>query len=195
MNTLRVRKKPWLPFGVALLALPLVAVAFDFFTGARLLSRIGEVVYTSDVDPFELRDAFWASLFAVGGGLMIVWGLRELLFPQTVVRAGLDSLRLGVRGPLRGPSAVPWDDIEDVYALTLDIEGLEIPALAVAVVKRGELTDHPWGARWVAEHTLALDAANWDVPLDEVISQVATIRRAALSPARSESDRGWSAEP
>lgn len=200
MTTVRVRRKPLLPFFVALAGLPLIAIAFDFATGARLLRQIGDVVYASDVDPFELRDSFLASLFGFVGAGMVVWGLRELVFPQSVVKAEADSLRLAVRGPLGKLTNVPWDELEEIAATTRELDGHVVPALAVTVTRPGELPDHPWNARWVG-HTLVVDADHWDHPLDEVVNEIVRLRRAALTasppmrPAPPEASDAMSEEP
>lgn len=180
MTRVRVRRKPLLPFFVALAGLPLIAIAFDFATGARLLRQIGEVVYTSDVDPFELRDSFLASLFGFAGTVMVIWGLRELVFPQSVVKADEEALRVSVRGPFGRLTNIPWDELEEVAESTREVDGKVVPALALTVTRPGELPDHPWNSRWVG-HTLVLDADHWDQPLDAVVNDIVRLRRAALT--------------
>jgi hypothetical protein len=176
----RVRRKPLFPFFVALAGLPLVAVAFDFFTGARLLSQIGDVVYASDVDPFELRDAFLASLFAFVGGAMVLWGLRDLVVPKNILRADAEALRIAVRGPFAKSTSIAWSDLEEVAETTRAVDRQVLPALALTVTAQGELPDDPWGARWIGGHTLVMDATRWDMPLDEVVAELTRMRRAAL---------------
>jgi len=176
----RVRRKPLFPFFVALAGLPLVAIAFDFFTGARLLNRIGEVVYNSDVDPFELRDAFLASLFAFMGGTMVLWGLRDLVVPKPILKADPDALRLAVRGPFGRLTNVVWSELEEAKEATREVDGQTLPALALTVSTQGELPDEPWGARWVGGHTLVMDATRWDTTLADVVSELTRLRHQAL---------------
>lgn len=182
-----VRRSPWRPFVVALAALPMLAVAYDFSTGGRILRELGALVYgTKDVEAFELREVFWTALFYVAGVLGVLWGIRELAVPRAVVSADADGIRLVLRGPWLPASRLAWSAFDDARPATVDLVGDRRPALVVTVLDGHDLPDDPWGARWTSPNTLAIDVTGWDLAAADVaralMAQSRSLRRAGLEP-------------
>ncbi|MDH3307520.1 MAG: hypothetical protein OEO77_08405 [Acidimicrobiia bacterium] len=165
MDRLIIRRTPWRPFGLALIALPVLAVAYDFASGGRLLGSLGEILYRNgEVEAFEVRDVFWVALYLIAGVLSVIWGVKELAIPRPVVVADDEGLHVLLRGPFLPASFLGWSDFDDARAGTVDLVGESRPALVLTVVSRSRLPGDPWGARWTSDHTLAVDTTGWDRP-------------------------------
>jgi hypothetical protein len=83
------------------------------------------------------------------------------------------GLAVRLRGPHRGPSLIPWDNIRDVGGDVIDDEGDDIPLLVVTVFNRDDLPENPWGARWVADRELGVMAQDFDDDPHRVAERIA----------------------
>jgi hypothetical protein len=147
----------------ALGGVPFVIVATDVLTRRRLTNALREILFRpEDTQIFEARDVIWAWVMLVCGLFVVVFGLKELMFPAVVVEASGQGLRLKVNGPLRRGRTIPWHEIDDVGSGSVDDEGDALPVLWVKVERPERLPDQPWGARWIAEDTIAVLASDWD---------------------------------
>ncbi len=174
-----VRRRAIRPFLVALAGVPLLAMMYDFLTGATLLTRFGELIYPGDLDAFEARDLIWASFLALVGSVALVWGLRELLFPRRILTVDDAGLLVAFGGPFHGSVRLPWVDVDDLRSGTMTENGVERPTLVLTIFDRGLLPEHPWAARWTDGFTLAIDVTGWDKTPTEVLAAFDSHRRAA----------------
>ena len=174
-----VRRRPFGPFVIALVGVPLMAIMYDFLTGSHVLIRFGELIYRDEVEAFEARDLIWAAAFGIVGTLALAWGLRELLFPRRVLIVDDSGLLISVGGPFGSLVRVPWADVDDMRVGELTIDEETKPSIDLTILDRALLPENPWGARWRDGHTLAIDAGSWDKTPEAVVAEFDSRRRAA----------------
>jgi hypothetical protein len=80
-----------------------------------------------------------------------------------VIEARDEGLAVRLRGPFRPPDLIPWGNIVDIEPGEIVDEGDVLVLLQIELFSRGELPDHPWGARWVETRTLGLLAQDWSI--------------------------------
>lgn len=152
--------KMWL---MAMGGIPLLVISLDVLTARRMTRWLTDLMFRpEDVQIFEPRDVIFAWVMFLFGALLVIWGLKELFVPTKVVECRDDGLAVRVNGPFRGPSLIPWGNIQDVGGADIDDEGDLIPLLIITMFNREGLPDNPWGARWVAERELGIMAQDWD---------------------------------
>lgn len=178
-----VRRSGWRAWAVAMLSIPALVIAVDVLTRRRLTDLFRELLFRpDDTQLFEPRDVIWASLLAAVGLAFAIWGLRELLFPTPVFVAEPDGIRLRLGGPFsRALTEIPWDQVDDLGASTVDDDGDSIPVLWIRLLDRRDLPDNPWGARWADDRTLAITASDWDRPPPEVAPAAVDVALASAS--------------
>lgn len=137
----------------------------------------------------------WAGALAVVGGILTVWGLKELFAPRSVVLAGEAGLELAIAGPFRRSVRLSWDQVDDVFVAALTDDDEVVPAVGVRVFDPGLLPVDPWGARWVDDRTVAILAGGWDRSPAEAASSIGEIAveamgRRAAGAVPSEDDSG-----
>jgi hypothetical protein len=172
---------------MAIGGIPLLVISLDVLTARRITRWLTETMFRpEDVQIFEPRDVIFAWAMFLFGALAVVWGLKELFVPTKVVEGRDDGLALRINGPFRGPSLIPWKNIQDVGGADVDDEGDVIPLLVVTVFDRKDLPDNPWGARWVAERELGIMAQDWDEDPQDAAERIANY---AIEAARREQRR------
>ena len=188
MRPVVIRRSAFRMWTLALAGVPLVVVAVDVLTRRRLTDALREMLFRpEDTQIFEPRDVIWAWVMLVVGGIVVVFGLKELMFPTTVIEANGQGLRLKLSGPLRPSTTVPWDAIDDIGSGSVADEGDRLPVLWLRLFRPELLPPEPWGARWIDEQTIALLASDWDrsaVRASEEISALAVA--SASAPVASE---------
>jgi hypothetical protein len=153
--------------------IPLLIISLDVLTNRRITNWLREIVFRpEDTQIYEPRDVIFAWAMVLFAGFLVLWGLKELFAPTRVVECRPEGLALKVNGPFRPASVVPWADIDDVSASETVDEGTEVPLLSVRVLDRGDLPDHPWGARWVGKTELGVLAEDWSQDPAKVASRV-----------------------
>ncbi len=163
MEEVVIRRSPWKMWGIALLGMPLGLLALDVLTQRRVTNALRDIVFNpQDTQLFEARDVIWAWLMAIVGLGMALFGLKELIFPTTVVTADRDGLGLKVAGPLRRPVAIPWSAVDDIGSASVEDDGAVLSVMWVRVMEPELLPLEPWGGRWMDERTIALLATDWD---------------------------------
>lgn len=172
-----VRRSGWRAWAVAMLSIPLLVIAVDVLTNRRITDFFRGLLFRpDDTQLFEPRDVIWVAAMGVVGLVFALWGLRELLAPTPVLSATADGLALRLGGPLsRSTTTIPWDDIDDLGAGTVDDDGDRVPVLWVRVFDKEAIAPAPWGARWVDDRTLAVFAADWERPAAEVAPEVVEV--------------------
>ena len=185
--------KLWL---MALGGIPLLVVSLDVLTERNITRWLTDLIFRpEDVQIYEPRDVIYAWVMFFFGALFVLWGLKELFIPTRVLECRDDGLALRLSGPLRGPSLIGWDNIQDVGGDEVIDEGDKIPVLVLSVFNREELPANPWGARWVDERELAVMAQDWGTDPDRVAEKIADYAVAAVRRQRAkETARLWQEE-
>lgn len=188
-DTVKYEKSALRVWLLALLGVPLVLVGSDYFFSQRLIGRFGDLVYgTEEVPAFEPRDTILAILFIIVGLALIIWGLRELVFPSKVFVADEEGIRVAAAGPFRRPTLIPWASLIDVEYESITDDGRIRPGVRVKVADRTNLPDHPWGARWVGPTDLMIDATGWSPPADGLVEAVWQVRQTVALESSTETE-------
>ncbi|MGH8915294.1 MAG: hypothetical protein ACRDZM_12365 [Acidimicrobiia bacterium] len=160
---------------LAIGGIPLLVIAVDVLTNRRITNWLREMLFNpDDTQIYEPRDVIWAWAMLLFSGFLVLWGLKELFMPAKVVEGRDQGLAVKLRGPLRKPDVIPWANIVDVAPGEITDEGDILLLLRIEVLTRGDLPEHPWGARWIESRVLGLLAEDWSIPPAKVAEQVAT---------------------
>lgn len=149
---------------LAMGGIPLLVIAVDVLTSRRITNWLRELIFRpEDTQIYEPRDVIWAWALLLFSVLLVVWGLKELFMPTKVIEARDEGLAVRLRGPFRPPDLIPWGNIVDIEPGEIVDEGDVLVLLQIELFSRGQLPDHPWGARWVETRTLGLLAQDWSI--------------------------------
>lgn len=158
---------------LAMGGIPLLVIAVDVLTSRRITNWLRELLFTpEDTQIYEPRDVIWAWALLFFSVFLVVWGLKELFMPTKVIEARDDGLAVKLRGPFRKPDLIPWGNIADIESGEIVDEGDVLLLLRIKLFARGELPEHPWGARWVETRVLGLLAQDWSAPPSQVADQL-----------------------
>jgi hypothetical protein len=181
MTPIVIRRSAVRMWVMALAGVPFVVLAVDVLTRRRLTNALREVLFRpEDTQIFEPRDVIWAWVMLVCAGILVVFGLKELMFPTTVVEANEAGLRVRLSGPLRTVTTIPWDAIDDIGSGSVSDEGDRLPVFWIRLFDPGIIPDQPWGARWIDENTVALLASDWDRTAVRAAEEVTLLALAAV---------------
>jgi hypothetical protein len=170
---LEVRRSGWKMWWMAIGSIPLLIIGLDVLTNRRITNWLREMLFTpEDTQIYEPRDVIWAWAMVLFAGLVVIWALKELFVPTPVLKATPEGLSLKLRGPFRKADLLPWEGIKDIQGGEIDDEDETIPLLAVEVLDRHGLPDHPWGARWVDSRVLGILAQDWAEDPDEIADAI-----------------------
>ncbi|HEY5889629.1 MAG TPA: hypothetical protein VIW94_02870 [Acidimicrobiia bacterium] len=190
---LEVRRSGWKMWWMALGAIPLLVIGLDVLTNRRITNWLRELLFRpDDTQIYEPRDVIWAWALVLFSALIVVWSLKELFAPTPVVRATPEGLAMKLRGPFRKADLLPWDSIKDIRGGEIDDEEENLALLAVEVLDRSGLPDHPWGARWVDARVLGILAQDWAEDPDEIADAIGEY---AVRLVRSERDHAAHVQP
>ncbi|MEA1902354.1 MAG: hypothetical protein U9N56_02385 [Actinomycetota bacterium] len=180
--------KMWL---MAMAGIPLLVISLDVLTNRRITDWLRELIFRpEDTQIYEPRDVIWAWVMALFAGFIVLWGLKELFMPTRVVESRHDGLALKLGGPFRSATVIPWEQLDDVSGKEVEDEGDRVPVLVVKVLSRGDLPEHPWGARWIEDDQLAVLAQDWAEDPRTVADQVIEFAvQTAENEARERADR------
>jgi hypothetical protein len=158
---------------LAIGGIPLLVIAVDVLTSRRITNWLRELIFTpEDTQIYEPRDVIWAWAILLFAVFIVFWGLKELFRPTKVLEAKDDGLHVRMRGPFRPADLIPWRNITDIGAGEITDEGDVLLLLRISLVERGDLPDHPWGARWLEPKVLGLLAEDWATPPSKVAEQI-----------------------
>jgi hypothetical protein len=176
--------KMWL---MAMGGIPLLIISLDVLTARRITRWLTDLIFRpEDIQIYEPRDVIYDWVMLLFGALLVGWGLKELFVPTKVVECLDEGLALRLRGPVRPPELIPWDNIRDVGGDDIDDDGEIIPLLVLTVFSREGLPDNPWGARWVGERELGIMAQDWEIDPDTAAEKIADFAVAAARRGRRE---------
>lgn len=171
---------------ISLAAIPALILGIDVLWRRRIVDWASGIVFDSDPQTLETRDEIWAWALVVVGGMVVIWGLKELFFPSPLVRTDDEGVHLRMGGPFRPATTLPWLSLYDVDAGTLEDDEEEIEVLIVEVKDPSLLPENPWAGRRVEKRTVALYTSEWDTRADEVARTIAdqaiTVARANPPP-------------
>lgn len=177
-ETVEFETSAWRVWLLALLGVPFLLLGADFFFQQKLIGVFRELIYgTEELPAFEPRDEIFAALFVVVGTGLILWGLKELVFPKKVLVADGQGVRLSVAGPFRPAVLIPWSVLKDVSYELIDSEGDPRPTILIEVEDRLDLPDHPWGARWVGAGALLVDTGGWSPPAVDIVDSLVRLQQ------------------
>jgi hypothetical protein len=177
----RSAMKMWL---LAIGGIPILVIAVDVLTNRRITNWLREMVFNpNDTQIYEPRDVIWAWAMLFFSGFLVLWGLKELFVPTKVIEGRDEGLAVRLRGPFMRPDIIPWGTVIDIEAGEIIDEGDILILLRIELATRGDLPEHPWGARWVETRVLGVLAQDWSTPPAEVAAQLS---RYAVDAARRE---------
>lgn len=162
--------RTWL---ISLAAIPAVVVGVDVLWRQRIVNWVTDLVFESDPQTLDARDEIWAWALVVVGGVVVVWGLKELFFPAPILRTDDEGVHIRMGGPFRPSTTLPWFSLHDIDAGTLEDDEEEVEVLIVEVKDPALLPDNPWGGRRFDNRTVALFTTEWDTRADQVAVTIA----------------------
>jgi hypothetical protein len=182
MTPVVIRRSAFRMWTFALMGIPLVVLAVDVVTRRRMTNALREILFRPEsTQIFEPRDVIWAWVMLLCGVILVGFGLKELMFPTTVVEANSLGLRVKVSGPLRPSTVLPWDAVDDLGSGSVADEGDRLPVMWIRLFKPDLLPVQPWGARWIDERTIALLTADWDRSAVKAAEEITRVAMAAVS--------------
>jgi len=168
----------------AILGVPFVIFGVDTLGGRRLTTRLTDLIYPGDnvVPPaIETHELAWAWAFLVAGGIFTVWALKELIAPRRVVTGDWRGVSVGLAGPFLPSTLVPWSLIDDIRSGTAGDGESEFPVLILDLRDRGDISERPWGARWVTQGRLAVASRDWEQNASKVAVALRQLAREVLA--------------
>jgi len=194
--TLVIKRSALRMWLLALGGIPLLVIAVDVLTNRTLTNRLREMLFEPDATQlYEPRDVIYAWAMLIFGGLLVLWGLKELFYPTKVVEARSDGIAIRLRGPLRRPDVIPWEIIRDIRPGQIEDEGESLPLLKIEIFSRGELPSHPWGARWLEPNVLGILAQDWADTPDDITKKITEFAVEVAREARRERTKSiWEPE-
>lgn len=163
--------KMWM---LAMGGIPLLVIAVDVLTNRRITNWLRELIFRpDDTQIFEPRDVIWAWAILAFATFLVVWGLKELFVPTKVIEARDEGILVRLRGPLRPADLIRWENVVDIEPGEISDEGDVLLLLRIRLLSRGDLPDHPWGARWVETRVLGILAEDWATPPAKVADRLA----------------------
>jgi len=184
MTPLVIRRSAFRMWTMSLVGVPFVVLAVDVLTRRRITNALRDILFEPEATQlFEPRDVIWAWVMLVSAGIIVIFGLKELMFPSTVVEANETGLRLKLSGPLRRPITLSWEQIDDIGSGSVADEGDRLPVLWVRLFEPELVPAQPWGARWIDERTVAMLAADWDRSAVKAADEITRLALAAVTPA------------
>ncbi|HVR31466.1 MAG TPA: hypothetical protein VMS74_02035 [Acidimicrobiia bacterium] len=182
MTPLVIRRSAFRMWTMSLVGVPFVVLAVDVLTRRRITNALREILFEPEATQlFEPRDVIWAWVMLVSAGIIVIFGLKELMFPSTVVEANGSGLRLKLSGPLRPPTTLSWEQIDDIGSGSVADEGDRLPVLWVRLFEPELVPAQPWGARWIDERTVAMLAADWDRSAVKAAEEITSLALAAVT--------------
>lgn len=163
MSPIVIRRSAVRMWTMALAGVPLVIIGVDVVTRRRLTDALRAVLFRpEDTQIFEPRDVIWAWVMLAVGLIVVAFGLKELMFPATVLEANTLGVRVKLSGPFRPSTSIPWETIDDLGSGSVADEGDRLPVVWLRLTDPDLVPDQPWGARWIDDNTVAILASDWD---------------------------------
>lgn len=160
--TVAVRRSSLRMWLLAMAGIPFLVIGLDVVTNRRITDALRAKLFRpEDTQIFEPRDEIWAWAMVAFGAFLVIWGLKELFVPTSVIEARPEALVLKLSGPLGSPSSVPWKRVIDIDVKTVEDDGRKLALLAVEVDDASLLPANPWGARWIGDREIGILTEDW----------------------------------
>jgi len=174
MNSLSVIRSPGRIWLAAVVSVPFFMVGLDLLLLPRLFPQyirrldlladrmgLNRIASTGPEEP-------WALIFLLLGGGVLIWALKELLFPREML--GVDEHGVAftsLLGPSGGRIVVPHTEIIEAAPALLTEGHDQAPGVGVRFSDASRLPSVPWGAVWVGS-TLFIRTAGWTAKPHEI---------------------------
>ena len=155
IEPLLVRRSTMRTWLASLLAIPMIVIGVDVLWKRRIVAWLTERIFPDEPQLLEARDEIWAVVMVVVGVAVVVWGLKELFYPASVLRTDDLGVHVRMRGPLHPADLVAWGKLQDVDAGTLEDDGDPVDVLIIEVKDEDLLPENPWGGRRFNSRTVA----------------------------------------
>lgn len=174
MNSLSVLRSPGRTWLTAVVSVPFFMLGLDLLLLPRLFPQyvrrldllademgINRIAATGPEEP-------WGLIFLLVGGGLLVWALKDLLFPRELLGVDEHGVALNsLLGAAGGRIVVPHDEIVEAAPALLR-EGTDVaPGVGVRFADPSRLPSSPWGAVWVGS-TLFIRTAGWTATPREI---------------------------
>lgn len=188
-----VKRSAWRMWLMALGGIPLLVISLDVLTNRKLTNQLRELLFRpEETQIYEPRDVIWAWAMLVFGAIIVLWGLKELFMPTVVLEARPIGVAVRLRGPFRAPDVIPWGQIKDVSEFDIEDEDAVLAVLRIDLITRGDLPNHPWGARWLDERSLGVLADDWASDPARVVDRIGTYAvEVAVAQRRARTTSVW----
>lgn len=189
MRILTVLRSPGRSWLIAVLSVPFVVMGLDllllpklFPQYVRRLDLLADEMGLNRITANGPEEP-WGLVFLLAGAGLLVWSLKDLLFPREMLGVDEDGVSFAsLLGPAGGSFLVPGDEIVSATPSVL-VEGTDrTPAVAVRFTDPSRLPSSPWGAVWV-DRTLFIRTSGWTASPRQIA--------AALTDDAAEPDRGY----
>ena len=152
MTSLRVYRSAGRTWTVAVLSVPFFLLGVDLLLMPRLFPQYGRRVdWLADQMSLDRitsngPEEAWGLVFLIVGGGLLIWSLKELLFPREILAVDEGGVAFaGTLGPAGGRIVVPRSEILEVAPAVLREYGEETPAVGFRVQFPERIPSNPWG--------------------------------------------------
>ncbi len=152
MTSLSVYRSAGRTWAVAVLAVPFFLLGLDLLLIPRLFPqyqrRVDWLADQMSLDRITSNgpEEAWGLVFLVAAGGLLLWSLKELLFPREILAVDEEGVSFaGTMGPAGGRVVVPRSEILEVAPAVLREFGEETPAVGFRFEFPERLPSNPWG--------------------------------------------------
>ncbi len=169
---------------MAMAGIPLLVIAVDVLYTRTFSDQLREIIFRpQNPQGFEERDVIYAWVILAFAVIFLVWGLKELFFPTSVVECRDEGLAVTLRGPFRPSTLIPWSQIFDIRADEAEDEGTRLRLMTIDLRSTDGIPENPWGARWLASRRLGILADDWAETPELVVPQIMDYAREPIAGA------------
>jgi hypothetical protein len=173
-----VTRSAWKAWLAGVIAIPLLLVAIDLAFTHRYFrepARDENGNLTTQGLSEQRADYVWFIGLTAGGGVLIVWSLRDLAGSRRALVADDEGLYLPVGSTRSSQVFVPWAQVTSVRSTFVEDDATgPTPYLDLGIAGPSWVPAEPRGARWVDDH-LYVDATDWQTPVHEVAGLLQTM--------------------
>ena len=174
MNVFSVYRSPARTWLIAVLSVPFFMLGLDllllpklFPQYTRRLDLLADDMGVSRITANGPEEP-WGLIFLLIGGGLLVWALKDLLFPQELLVVDDDGVAFSsLLGPAGGQIHVPHSEVVEAAPAVLTEGTDRAPAVAIRFVDPSRLPSRPWGALWV-DRMLFIRTTGWTATSSEI---------------------------
>ncbi len=181
MNSLTVLRSPGRTWLTAVLSVPFFMLGLDLLLLPKLFPQyvrrldllademgINRIAATGPEEP-------WGVIFLLAGGGLLIWALKDLLFPRVMIDIDEHGVALNsLLGATGGRIVMPHAEIVEAAPARLS-EGTDAtPGVGIRFADPSRLPSNPWGAVWVGS-TLFIRTAGWTAKPREITAALTDV--------------------